>query len=214
VLIPAFALGKTQELLYLIHTLTAEGRIPSVPRYISGLGKSITEIYQDHRRHLHPQVSPLSFELYSVLGLLNDLSIPKLLREPCLIIATNGMMVENTPSARLARRMITEERHGIFFCGYVDPDTLGYRVLHARPGDRLSFFPDEDPVEVKNGNIKRFYLSSHADRSQLLEVAHTLHPRMIVLVHGEKGGMDSLQEEWGKEFVVVQGEKGKTIQLE
>jgi Cft2 family RNA processing exonuclease len=93
VLIPAFALGKTQELLYLIHTLTAEGRIPAVPRYISGLGKSITEIYQDHRRHLHRQVSPLSFELYSVLGLLNDLSIPKLLREPCLIIATNGMMV-------------------------------------------------------------------------------------------------------------------------
>ena len=214
VLIPAFALGKTQELLYLIHTLTIEGRIPAVPRYISGLGKSITEIYQDHRRHLHRQVSPLSFELYSVLGLLNDLSIPKLLREPCLIIATNGMMVENTPSARLARWMITEERHGIFFCGYVDPDTLGYRVLHARPGDRLPFSPGEDPVEVRNGNVKRFYLSSHADRSQLLEVARTLHPRMIILVHGEKGGMDSLQEELGKEFVIVQGEKGKTIDLD
>lgn len=214
VLIPAFALGKTQELLYLIHTLTSEGRLPPVPRYISGLGRSITEIYQDHRRHLHRHVSPLSFELYSVLGFLDDLSISKLLRDPCLIIATNGMMVENTPSARLARRMIAEEKHGIFFCGYVDPDTLGYRVLHAHPGDRLVFDPREEPVEVRNGGIRRFFLSSHADRPQLLEVARTLDPKMIVLVHGEKAGMDSLQEELEKEFEVVQGEKGKSIQLE
>jgi Cft2 family RNA processing exonuclease len=214
VLVPAFALGKTQELLYLIHTLTVEGRIPPVPRYISGLGKSITEIYQDHRRHLRPHVSPLSFEIYSVLGLLNDLSIPELLREPCLIIATNGMMAENTPSARIARWMVGSEKHGIFFCGYVDPETLGYRVLHARPGDRLAFSPGEDQVEAKNGNIKRFYLSSHADRSQLLEVARTLRPGLIVLVHGEKEGMDSLQEELGKDFAVVQGEKGKTINLD
>ena len=103
---------------------------------------------------------------------------------------------------------------GIFFCGYVDPDTLGYRVLHAHPGDRLVFNPQEEPVEVRNDRIRRFYLSSHADRSQLLDVARTLHPRRIVLVHGEKGGMDSLQEELGKEFVVVQGEKGKTIILD
>jgi cleavage and polyadenylation specificity factor subunit 3 len=213
VLIPAFALGKTQELLYLIHALTACGRIPPVPRYISGLGKSITEIYQEHRRHLLPHVSPLSFELYSVLGLLDDLSIQRLLREPCIIVATNGMMVENTPSARFARWMLPEERHGIFFCGYIDPDTLGYRVFHAHVGDLIPFSP-EDPVEVKNSNIKRFYLSSHADRHDLLKIARTLHPRIIVLVHGEKEGMDSLQGELEKEFLVVQGEKGKTINMD
>jgi len=213
VLIPAFALGKTQELLYIIHDLTARGQIPPVPRYISGLGKSITEIYQEHRRHLLPHVSPLSFELYSVLGLLDDLSIQRLLREPCIIVATNGMMVENTPSARFARWMLPEERHGIFFCGYIDPDTLGYRVFHAHVGDLIPFSP-EDPVEVKNSNIKRFYLSSHADRHQLLKVARTLRPRIIVLVHGEKDGMTSLQEELGKEFLVVQGEKGKKIDLD
>jgi cleavage and polyadenylation specificity factor subunit 3 len=214
VLIPAFALGKTQELLYMIHDLTARGQIPPVPRYISGLGKSITEIYQEHRRHLLSHASPLSFELYSVLGRLDDLSIQRLLQEPCIIIATNGMMVENTPSARIARWMLPEERHGIFFCGYIDPDTLGYRVFHSHLGDCIPFSPEEDPVMVKNSNIKRYYLSSHADRNQLLQVARTLHPRMIVLVHGEKNGMDSLQEELGKEFLVVQGEKGKTIDLD
>ena len=214
VLIPAFALGKTQELLFIIHRLMRQGQIPSVPLYISGLGKSITEIYQDHRRYLRPQESILSFELFSVLGFLDDLSIASLLRDPCLIVATNGMMVENTPSARIARWMVQEKRHGIFFCGYIDPDTLGYRVFHSQPGEALAFSSEGEPVAVTNPNIKRFYLSSHADRYELLELARRLHPRNMVLVHGEKEGMEFLQEELGKESQVFMGEKGKTIFLD
>lgn len=214
VLIPAFALGKTQELLFIIHRLIRQGLIPSVPLYISGLGKSITEIYQEHQRYLRPQASTLSFELFSVLGFLDDLSVERLLREPCLIVATNGMMVENTPSARIARWMVQDERHGIFFCGYIDPDTLGYRVFHSKPGEALPFSAEEDPVTVMNSNIKRFYLSSHADRYELLEIARRLHPRITVLVHGERKGMEFMQEELGKESQVFLGEKGKTIILE
>jgi len=214
VLIPAFALGKTQELLVIIHRLMRRGQIPSVPLYISGLGKSITEIYQEHCRYLCPQASHLSFELFSVLGFLDDLAVKNLLREPCLIVATNGMMVENTPSARIARWMIQEERHGIFFCGYIDPDTLGYRVFHTQPGEALAFSSQEEPVRVVNSNIKRFYLSSHADRYELLELASRLHPRIIVLIHGEKEGMEFFQEELGRESQVFLGEIGKTIPLE
>ena len=214
VLIPAFALGKTQELLFIIHKLMRRGQIPSVPLYISGLGKSITEIYQEHHRYLRPQNSMLSFELFSVLGFLDDLAIEHLLREPCLIVATNGMMVENTPSARIGRWMVQEKRHAIFFCGYIDPDTLGYRVFHCQLGDALAFSPEGDSVTVVNPNIKRFYLSSHADRHELLEFARRLHPRITLLVHGEKDGMEFLQEELGKESQVFLGEKGKTIPLE
>ncbi len=214
ILIPAFALGKTQELLFIIHRLIQEGQIPAVPLYLSGLGKSVTEIYQDHRRYLRPQAPISGFDLFSVLGFLDALSIEDLLRKPCLIVATNGMMVENTPSARLARFMVQEERHGIFFCGYVDPDTLGYRVYHSRPGDFLTFSSPEEPVKVTNPNIKRFYLSSHADRYELIEIARSLHPRIIVLVHGEKGGMDFMQETLAPGIQVFQGEQGKTIPLD
>ncbi len=199
VLIPAFALGKTQELLIIIHRLMTEGKIPPVPLYISGLGKSITEIYLNFPLYLRPEASTLSFDLFSVLGFLDDLSISALLKDPCLIVATNGMMVEKTPSARLARFMVREERHGIFFCGYIDPDTLGYRVFHAQPGDGISFLPEEGPVQIVNPNIKRFYLSSHADRHELLVIARRLHPRLIVLVHGMKEGMEFLREELGQE---------------
>jgi Cft2 family RNA processing exonuclease len=214
ILVPAFALGKTQELLFIIHKLMRSGQIPSVPLYISGLGKSITEIYQEHHRYLRPQASTLSFELFSVLGFLDDLAIERLLSEPCLIVATNGMMVENTPSARIARWMVQEKRHGIFFCGYIDPDTLGYRVFHCQSGDALAFSPEGEPVTVVNPNIKRFYLSSHADRYELLEFARRLNPRITLLVHGEKDGMEFLQEELGKESQVFLGEKGKVIPLE
>jgi len=214
VLIPAFALGRTQELLHIIHYLMCRGQIPSVPLYISGLGKSITEIYQEHRRHLRPQASMLSFDLFSVLGYLDDLSIEALLREPCLIVATNGMMVESTPSARLARRMVQDERHGIFFCGYIDPDTLGYWVFHSHPGDSLAFSPGGDPVAIKTPNIRRFYLSSHADRYELLELARKIRPRNIVLVHGQKAGMEFMQGELSGESQVFLGERGKTITLD
>jgi predicted metal-dependent RNase len=213
VLIPAFALGKTQELLFLIHHLIERGRIPAVPLYLSGLGKSITEIYQEHQRYLRPQGSMLSFDLFSVLGFLDDLSIESLLRSPAIIVATNGMMVENTPSARIARFMAREKRHGIFFSGYIDPDTLGYRVFHARPGDRIVFSPEEEPVELVNPNIRRFYLSSHADRYELLEFARRVRPETIVLVHGEKEGMDFMRGELGGEAQILLGERGKTIPL-
>jgi cleavage and polyadenylation specificity factor subunit 3 len=214
VLIPAFALGKTQELLHIIHSLMSQGQIPAVPLYISGLGKSIAEIYQDHFRYLRPQASKLSFDLFSVLGFLDENSIQDLLQSPCLIVATNGMMVENTPSARIAKRMIQEEKHGIFFCGYIDPDTLGYRVFHSTRGEALAFAPDEDPVVIGNPNVKRFYLSSHADRYELLALAKKLHPRTIILVHGEKEGMEFMRGELAKESQVFLGEKGKTIPLD
>ncbi len=214
VLIPAFALGKTQELLSLLYQLMRTAKIPSVPLFISGLGKSITEIYQDHRRYLRPQASILSFDLFSVLGYLDDLSIQSLLKDPCIIVATNGMMVENTPSARIARWMVPEERHGIFFCGYVDPDTLGYRVFHARPGEALPFSPEGDPVTIQNPNIRRFYLSSHADRYELLEVARRIKPRKVVLIHGEREGMEFMKGELEGDFQVLMGERGKTLELD
>jgi predicted metal-dependent RNase len=163
---------------------------------------------------LLPRASILSFDLFSVLGYLDDLSIEALLEKPCLIVATNGMMVENTPSARLARWMVQEERHGIFFCGYIDPDTLGYRVFHARPGDSLAFSPEGNPVTIKNPNIRRFYLSSHADRYELLELARKVHPRNIVLVHGQKAGMEFMQGELGGESQVFQGERSKPLRLD
>lgn len=214
VLIPAFALGKTQELLVVIHGLMREGKIPPVPLYISGLGKSLTEIYQNFRPYLRQEALALSFDLFSVLGFLDDASIAALLRDPCLIVATNGMMVENTPSARLARFMVQEERHGIFFCGYIDPDTLGYRVFQARAGQAVCFGPGEAPIQIISPNIRRFYLSSHADRYELLELARKLRPRRIVLVHGTKEGMEFLQEELGQESQILMGEKGKTIPLD
>ncbi|MCX5907365.1 MAG: MBL fold metallo-hydrolase [Deltaproteobacteria bacterium] len=214
VLIPAFALGKTQELLLILYQLMQRNQIPPVPLYISGLGKSVTEIYQSYRSYLRAPAAGFSFDLYSVLGFLDELSIPALLKEPCLIVATNGMMVENTPSARLARFMAAEERHGIFFCGYLDSETLGYRVFHAQAGEALSFTPGGEPVTLVNPNIKRFYLSSHADRYELLEVARRLRPRQIVLVHGEKEGMEFMQAELGKESQIFLGEKGKTINLD
>lgn len=214
VLIPAFALGKTQELMAIIYSLMRRGQIPGVPLFISGLGRSITEIYQEFRRYLRPHVSISDFDLFSVLEFTDDLYLKYLLREPCLIVATNGMMVENTPSAKIARLMVQEERHGIFFCGFIDPDTLGYKLYHAQLGEELAFSLDSEPVKIINPNIKRFYLSSHADRYELMDLAQKLAPKIIVLIHGEQEGIEFMKQELSGQSEVFVGERGKTIILD
>ena len=69
-------------------------------------------------------------------------------------------------------------------------------------------------MTIKTPSIRRFYLSSHADRYELLALARKIHPRNIVLVHGEKEGMEFMKGELGGESRVFVGEKGKTIALE
>lgn len=214
VLVPAFALGKTQEMMAIIYSLMRRGRIPSVPLFLSGLGRSITEIYQEYSRYLRPQVSISHFDLFSVLEYSDELYLKHLLREPCIIVATNGMMVENTPSARIARLMVQDEHHGIFFCGFIDPDTLGYKVFQAQIGEELVFSLDSDPVKIINPNIKHFYLSSHADRYELIDLAQKLKPEIIVLIHGEQEGIEFLKQELSGISQVLAGEKGKTILLD
>lgn len=214
VLIPAFALGKTQELMAIIYSLMRQSRIPPVPLFLSGLGRSITEIYQEYRRYLRPHVSISDFDLFSVLEYADELYLKYLLREPCIIVATNGMMVENTPSARIARLMVQDERHGIFFCGFIDPETLGYKLFQAQIGEELVFTTDSEPVKISNPNIKRFFLSSHADRYELLDLAQKLAPQIIILIHGEQEGMAYLQQELSAISQVYAGERGKTIFLD
>ena len=69
-------------------------------------------------------------------------------------------------------------------------------------------------MPIRTPNIKRFYLSSHADRYELLELAGKLHPRNIILVHGEMEGQQFMQKELTGKSQVFMGKKGKTIPLD
>jgi Cft2 family RNA processing exonuclease len=198
VLVPAFALGRTQEMLNVIARLQREKRIPSVPVYASGLGRAIYEIYDQYRNYLKPNAVLSPLDRFKRIGDVWERKIVKdLLREPAIIVATSGMMLENTPSSMIAAEMVKEKRHGIFFVGYVDPETLGYKLMNAQVGDSLVFELSGSPVTVKNDNRQRFYFSAHAPREDLCTFIQMVNPKNIVFIHGDMDAIDWMRENCG-----------------
>jgi Cft2 family RNA processing exonuclease len=191
VLIPCFALGRTQEVLNVLARLQEEGRIPTVPIYASGLGRAMYEIYEKYGEYLRPDAMLRSLDSFDRIGNVYDpRKVDELLSHPCIIVATSGMMIENTPSAMIAREMVQQPQHGIFFVGYLDHETLGYKLLHAEPGDLLAFTLRGEPVERKLTNIERFDFSSHAPRQALKDLVERIQPKNVVFVHGDPDAVD------------------------
>ena len=175
VLIPSFALGRTQEVLNFVARLQEEGRIPEVPIYASGLGRAVYELYDRFEDYLLPDAVLRPLEEFARIGnVWKPGVVSKLISEPGVIVATSGMMLENTPSALIAEEMVKSAHHGIFFVGYLDHETLGYKLLHASPGDKLQFGLKRAEQEVTLENIKRFSFSAHAPR-ETLRARHRPH---------------------------------------
>ncbi len=186
VLVPSFALGRTQEMLNIISRLQFEGALPEVPIYASGLGRAVYEIYDEFTDFLRPEVSLQPLRQYPRIGDVWERRVArKLLREPAIIVTTSGMMVENTPSAMIARELVKEDRHAIFFVGYLDPDTLGYKLLHAKKGDSLCFELHGPAQSVELENRQTFNFSAHARREELCDLVERLAPKNVVFVHGD-----------------------------
>lgn len=185
-LLPCFALGRTQEMINVICHLQRNNKLPRVPIYSIGLGRAIYQIYDRYSDYLHPESSltPLDHTV-QLKNVWEKGLVQKLLLKPSIIIATSGMMTENTPSALLAQSMVTQSHHGIFFVGYLDPETLGYRLLHCKPGEALQFSFSAPPVEVILENIRQFRFSAHASRRYLLQMIERLNPKNVVYVHGD-----------------------------
>lgn len=185
VLIPTFALGRTQEILGVLALLTRAGRLRRQPIYIGGLGRVFTEIYdlQAHRTHRqHP-----SLQLHEALQLevLDPPQTQSLRLSPGrLFVLTAGMLTENTAAHDLAVRLMADERHAICFVGYADPDTPGGRLKASRPGRPFHFSNTVGEV-VRHCEVLDFDLTAHANREELVDFVGAVHPRVVILGHGD-----------------------------
>jgi Cft2 family RNA processing exonuclease len=185
VLIPAFALGRTQEMLAFLAGLMRSGRVREQPVYIGGLGRVFTEIYdlQSARTNRsHPTLKLTNALNLQVLSA-NDLeSIP--LRGGRIFVLTSGMMSENTGAHALTQRLLEDEKHGIFFVGYADPETPGGKVKAAKHGERFTFSPSAGKL-TRKCEVMDFDLTAHANRDDLLGLVGDVDPRVVVLGHGD-----------------------------
>ena len=215
VLVPSFALGRTQEVLNIVNRLQEQGDLPPVKVYASGLGRAIYEVYGRYEHYLRPDADLVPLERFKRIGDVWERGIVReLLSEPCIIVATSGMMIENTPSAMIAQEMVRHLDHGIFFVGYLDPDTLGHKLRTAEKGAALTFELGARPVKVQLENIQRFHFSGHAPREALLDIAKRLEPKNILFVHGDPPAIEWMMENSGLQCRKFAPTIGQTITLE
>ncbi len=193
VLIAAFALGRTQEMLYNLHVLLREGAIPSIPVYVdSPLAIDTTTVFQ-----MHPETFDKSEDLVKHVPELFDFPLLRFTRDveeskainaakgPMIIIAASGMMEAGRILHHLAHGA-SDPRNTILIVGFQAEHTLGRRIVERQPMIRI--FGEEVPlraqVEIING------YSAHADRTELttwLDRVKATSPRLgpVWLVHGE-----------------------------
>ena len=186
VLIPAFALGRTQEILALLALLIGEGRLRAQPIYIGGLGRVFTEIYDLESHRTHRQYPNLQLGEALNLVVLEQGQAEKIkLTGARIFVITAGMMTEHTAAHDLAMRMIGDERHAVFFVGYADPNAPGGRLKASQPGEAFLLSPSGGEV-TRRCELQDFDLTAHADRNDLLDFVGKVEPRAVLLSHGEE----------------------------
>ena len=184
-LIPVFALGRMQELFKIIYEARNNGHIPKTPIYAAGLGMDICNYF--HKIHERTGLIDFSFKMMeklNVRALDPNMRPGRDLPRKGIYIVSSGMMVEHTPSYKVAASLLPHANNGLCFVGYCDGDTPGGKLLASR--DEGSFFFETlDYLAPIRASIEQFDLSGHADREQLAEYATQSQARSIVLTHGD-----------------------------
>lgn len=201
VMVPAFAVGRTQEILYNLHALVREGAIPSIPIYVdSPLATDTTTVFE-----LHPETYDQSEDMvkrvkelfhFPLVHFTRDVEESKAInwaKGPMIVIAASGMMEAGRILHHLANGA-ADPKNTILIVGFQAAHTLGRRIVERQP--MLKIFGEEVPlraqVEVING------YSAHADRSELnawIDKVKAASPGFgpVWLVHGEAEVQDEYQ---------------------
>ena len=185
VLVPVFALGKTQEVLTMLYQFKRSKMIPDVPIYIGGLSSKMTEIY-DRRANQTPRVLP-RLQLFPEVGpfVLNGKTIADAPARPGRIYAlSSGMMTPKTLSNIFARRVLDRPEHSIFFVGYSDPESPA-GLLRSSQREELVSLDEDEPAQPLRCQLDQFQFSAHASRESILAYIKRVAPNKLVLVHGD-----------------------------
>lgn len=185
VLIPVFALGKTQEVLAMLYKFRRQRLLPEFPIYIGGLSSKFTDIY-DRRTHTTRRQFPRLKLMKEVAPfILNDETVrDTAVRGGRVYVLSSGMMIPRTLSNVFARRIIENPQHSIFFVGYANPQSPAGVLREAGHGGEVALDPDKPPQRIRC-NIEQFQFSAHATRESLIDYAKKISPKKIVLVHGD-----------------------------
>jgi metallo-beta-lactamase family protein len=208
VIVPAFAVGRVQQLVLLLHELTNEGRVPNIPIFVdSPLAVDVTAVFRKHpevfdeetRKYLTDGDDPFGFKRLTYIREANESKKLNDLHGPCVIISPSGMCEAGRILHHL-RNNLEDPRCTVLITGYQADNTLGRRLLDKVPEVKVF----GEPMRVRASVESLQALSAHADQAELLEwmkpLAGTV--KKVFLVHGEPDGARTLQQAIQKEYGV------------
>ena len=190
--IPAFSLGRTQELLYLLNRLELEKRLPSLKYYVdSPLSIKATEIIKAHHECFNKHVRKLldkDEDVFSFKGLtyirdVEDSMALNVSEEPCVIISASGMAEAGRIKHHI-KHTIADSKNTIMFSGYCEPNSLGGRLREG--ADQVNIFGKSYMVRAEIDAIDA--LSAHGDYEDLSQWLACQEEHLVAklfLVHGE-----------------------------
>jgi len=192
IIVPAFSVGRTQDLVYTLHTLFDKGRLPRIPIFVdSPLAINATEIFKKHEEcfdeetadHILHHHDPFGLNQLQYVRTADESKKLNTLRGPCMIISASGMCEAGRILHHLAN-CIGDPRNTILIVGYQAEHTLGKRLVDKEEEVKIfgTMYKRKAEVVVHNS------FSAHADGNELLKYVSAFDKNelgQIYLVHGE-----------------------------
>lgn len=212
IIVPAFSVGRTQELVYALHELINAKAIPDLPVYVdSPLSVNVTQIFRMHPecydketlQFLYNGDDPFGFKRMTYVRTVEESRHLNDLKIPCIIISSSGMCEVGRILHHL-KNNVEKENNTILITGFQAEHTLGKRIVDREP--RIRIFGDFYSLRAKVVVMNEF--SAHADRNELMDwtAGFKKRPRLSCVVHGNeeatrahKANLESL----GLEQVVI-----------
>ncbi|MEM9079211.1 MAG: MBL fold metallo-hydrolase [Verrucomicrobiota bacterium] len=200
VIIPCFAVERTQQILYVLHQLFEEKAIPEVDVFVdSPLATNATEIFRLHPEcfneevydFLHSKRNPFGFEGLTLIRSVEKSKKLNQREEQCIIISASGMCEAGRILHHL-KNGVSHPQNTVFFVGYCAEQTLGWKLREG--WDEVKIFGEEYPVRAGIEMVDSF--SGHADHSELLDYFQAMSgpKKKVWLVHGEPKRSEALCE--------------------
>ncbi|MEO8158413.1 MAG: MBL fold metallo-hydrolase [Betaproteobacteria bacterium] len=193
VIIPTFAVGRAQELLYLLYVLKSQGRIADIPVYLnSPMAVDATRIFIDHQdeHRLTPEQCAAMFSAVKIVNTPEDSKRLNTRRDPMIILAGSGMATGGRVVHHL-KAFAPDAKNTIVFTGFQAAATRGAAILSG--AQSVKIHGEYVPVRAEVRMLSN--LSAHADQAEILEWLHHFEvpPRRTFITHGEPVAADALR---------------------
>lgn len=191
-IIPAFSVGRTQELLYALNQLELENRLPDLEYYVdSPLSLKATQIIKSYPQYFNARIqkvlqtdkNPFDFKGLKFIRSVDESKMLNYSKNPCVIISASGMAEAGRIKHHISNN-IENSRNSILMTGYCEPNSLGGRLMR-RPKE-VTIFGQPHEVNAEIGEMRS--MSAHGDYEDLMQFLSCQDPRKVqqlFLVHGE-----------------------------